>query len=172
MSRPSGGFGGPVYRIHAADKSALDTEASKRFGGRWNRANRFGALYASLTKETALAELAGQVQKRGMTPGDLTHRLITTLEVHLIKVLDLAEPERQKEYGITKSELESDEETCRKKILEISEKARDQGFEAILSPSARFPGGKNLNIFPDKLNKKSSLRIIKSERLKAKSLLL
>jgi RES domain-containing protein len=158
-----------VYRIHAADKNALDMEASKNFGGRWNKANRFGALYASLTKETAQAEHASQVLKRGLTPGDLSPRLMTTIRVHLTKVLDLTDTDRQEEFGITKSELESDEDAYRKKILEVSEKAWAEGFEAILSPSARLLGGKNLNIFPDKLNPKSFLRIIKSERLRVKT---
>jgi len=166
LSRPSAEFSGLVYRIHAADKNALDMAASKNFGGRWNKANRFGALYASLTKETAQAEHSSQVLKRGLTPGDLSPRLMTTIRVRLTKVLDLTDPERQEEFGITKSELESDADASRKKILEVSEKARAQGFEAILSPSARLPSGKNLNVFPDRMNPKSSLRIIKSERLK------
>lgn len=161
-------FSGLAYRIHAADKDALDTAASREYGGRWNKAHKFGVLYASLTKETAQAEHTSQLLKRGLTPGDLSDRLITIIQVRLTQVLDLTDPDRQKEFGITKSELESDEEACRKKILDVSEKARAQGYEAILSPSARFPNGKNLNIFPDKLSKKSSLKIIKSERLKSK----
>ena len=168
MSLSSMEFSGLVYRIHATDKDALDAAASKEFGGRWNKANKFGALYASLTKETAQAEHTSQLLKRGLTPGDLSHRLITTIQVHMTQVLDLTDPDRQKEFGITKSELESDEVPGREKILEVSEKARAQGYEAILSPSARFPNGKNLNIFPDKLSKKSSLKVIKSERLKTK----
>jgi len=162
-------FSGLVYRIHAADKDALDAAASKEFGGRWNKANRFGALYASLTKETAQAEYTSQLLKRDLRPEDLTHRLMTTIHVQLAKVLDLTDPDRQKEFGITQPELESDGQICRKKILEVSEKARAQGFEAILSPSARHPSGKNLNIFPDRLSPKSSLRIKKSEPLKTKA---
>ena len=169
MSRLSRGFRGFVYRIHAADKNALDTEASKISGGRWNKANRFGALYASLTKETAQAEYTSQLLKRGLTPEDLTHRLVTTIQVQLEKVLDLTDPDWQKEFGITKPELESDEQTCRKKILEVCEKARAQNFEAILSPSARYPRGKNLNIFADRLSPKSSLRVIKSESLETRA---
>ena len=168
MSLSSMEFSGLVYRIHAADKDALDTVASKKLGGRWNRANKFGALYASLTKETAQAEHTSQLLKRGLTPGDLSYRLITTIQAHMTQVLDLTDPDRQKEFGLTKAELESDEEACRRKLLEVSEKARTKGYEAILSPSARFPNGKNLNIFPDKLSKKSTLKIIKSERLKTK----
>jgi len=161
-------FSGLAYRIHAADKDALDTAASKEFGGRWNRAKKYAALYVSLTKEIAQAEHTSQLLKRGLTPGDLSDRWITTIRMHLTQVLDLTDPGRQKEFGLTKSELESDQDACRKKILEVSEKARAQGYEAILSPSARFPNGKNLNIFPDKLSKKSSLKIIKSERFKSK----
>ena len=168
MSLSSMEFSGLVYRIHAADKDALDSAASKEFGGRWNRAKKYATLYFSLTKETAQAEHTSQLLKRGLTTGDLSDRLITTIRVHLTQVLDFTDPGRQKEFGLTKSQLESDEEACRKKILEVSEKARAQGYEAILSPSARFPKGKNLNIFPDKLSKKTSLKIIKSERLKSK----
>lgn len=162
-------FSGLLYRIHATDKDALDAAASKEFGGRWNKANKFGAIYASLTKETAQAEHTSQLLKRGLTPGDLSYRLITTIQVHMTQVLDLTDPDRQKEFGITQPELESDGQTCGKKILEVSEKARAQGFEAILSPSARHPSGKNLNIFPDRLSPKSSLRIKKSEPLKTKA---
>jgi len=168
LSRALTGFSGLVYRIHAADKNALDTAASKNFGGRWNKANRYGALYTSLTKETAQAEHTSMLLKRGLTPGDLYPRLMTTIRVHLTKVLDLTDPNRLEEFGITKSELESDEDACREKILEASDKARTQGYEAILSPSARLPRGKNLNIFPDRLGAESSLRIIQSERLKTK----
>lgn len=169
MSRTLTGFSGLVYRIHAADKAALDTAASKNFGGRWNRANRFGVFYASLTKETAQAEYASQLRKRGLTLGNLSPRLMTTIRVRLTNVLDLANPDRQEEFGISKSELEPDEDVCLKKILEVSDRARAQGYEGILSSSARLARGKNLNIFPDKLSPKSFLRIIKSERLRTKT---
>ncbi len=165
MSRTLRGFSGLVYRIHAAGKSALDTEASKNFGGRWNRANRYGALYVSLTKEAAQAEHASQLRKRGLMPEDLSPRLMTTIRVRLTKVLDMTDARRQQEFGISRSELESDEEGCRMKILEVAEKARAQGYEAILSPSARLPRGKNIDIFPDRLKSGSFLKIVRSEPL-------
>ena len=166
MNRPAAEFSGFAYRIHAVDKDALDTAASKIFGGRWNSANRFGLLYLSLTKKTAKAEYGTQLSKRGLRPEDVSPRLISKIHVRLTRVLDLTNPESQKEFGVTERELGSDDKACLEKILEVSERARTQGFEAILSPSARLSGGKNLNIFVDRLGPKSFVKNVKSEALK------
>jgi len=165
LSLKSQGFKGIVFRIHAPDKDALDTSASRDFGGRWNRPRKYGVLYTSLTRETAQAEYKIQLIKRGLTPDDLFDRSISTIEVNLQRVLDLSDPDRQKEFGISQSELESDDDICRKKMLDIADEARAQGYEAIISPSARIRKGKNLNVFMDLLEDRSFVKKIKTERL-------
>ncbi len=157
-------FKGIVFRIHAPDKEALDTSASREYGGRWNRPEKYGVLYTSLTLETAEAEYKTQLQKRGLAADDLFDRSISTIEVRLQRVLDFSDPDRQKEFRISESELESDDDISRKKMLDLADEARAHGYEAIISPSARLRKGKNLNVFMDLLRDKSFIKRIKTER--------
>ena len=165
MNKAFSKFGGRVFRIHSRRKSPLDIEGSKEYGGRWNRENRYGALYTSVDKETLKAEFIKAAEARGYEVRDLFLRRISSIEVRLKKVLDLAVPENRKKFKIKLSDVTSDGEDSKEKRLKVADRARALGCEAIFSPSAADPKGKNLNIFPDKLLKGSYIKKVRTERL-------
>lgn len=154
-----------VLRVHYGGLNPLDTKASKKQGGRWNRKNKYGVIYTALDKKTLRAELYKMVDKRGITAKDLFHWKITVIEVKLKNVLDLTDPKIRKKFGIELSDILFDTKDCIEKCCKIADKARNLGAEAILSPSAANPEGENFNIYPDKLLKNSYIKQIKTENL-------
>ncbi len=165
MNKASSKFRGRVFRIHSKRKLPLDIKGSIKYGGRWNRENIYGALYTSVDKETSKAEFIKAVEARGYDVKDLFLRRISTIEVILKKVLDLTIPENRKKFRIKLSDIKSDEENSKEKCLKVADKARELGYEAIFSPSAADPKGKNLNIFSDKLVKGSYIKKVRTEQL-------
>ena len=93
-----------VLRVHYGGLNPLDTKASKKQGGRWNRKNKYGVIYTALDKKTLRAELYKMVDKRGITAKDLFHWKITVIEVKLKNVLDLTDPKIRKKFGIELSD--------------------------------------------------------------------
>ena len=57
-------FEGRVHRIYDPEHGFLETIGSYISGGRWNRRNEYGALYTSLSKATAIAEICRMAEKR------------------------------------------------------------------------------------------------------------
>lgn len=165
MSKASTKFGGRVFRIYSRGKAPFDIEGSIEYGGRWNREKRYGALYTSLDKETLKAEFVKAVEARGCGVKDLFSRRKSTIEVRLKKVLDLTVSENRKRFKIKLLDIESDKKESKEKCLLVADMARELGYEAILSPSAANPKGKNLNIYPDKLLKDSHVKTVKTELL-------
>jgi hypothetical protein len=47
----------------------------------------------------------------------------------------------------------------------LGRSARDQGFAALLAPSAAQPGGTNVVIYPDRLIAGSKLAVVNADRL-------
>ena len=158
-------FEGYVFRIHYKEYSPLSIEGSKKSGGRWNRKNRYGALYTSLDKEALKAEFKKMVRRRGLKVEDLFNLSITKIKVKLKKVLDLTSSEIREKFKIDLSDITSDNRKAVEKCCKVADKARELGFEAILSPSSADPKGKNLNIFTDKLLENSYIKQIKTESL-------
>lgn len=156
---------GFVLRVHYGGVNPLDIKGSKKQGGRWNRKNRYGAIYTALDKKTLKAELYKIVNKRGIAAKDLFRWKITVIEIKLKNVFDLTNPKIRKKFGIELSDILSDTKDCKEKCCKIADKARSIGAEAILSHSATNPEGKNLNIYPDKLLKSSYIKRIKTENL-------
>ena len=156
---------GLVFRVHYSGLNPLDNKASKKQGGRWNRKNKYGAIYTALDKKTLRAELNKMVDRRGITAKDLFRWKITVIEIKLRNVLNLTDPKIRKKFKIKLADILSDNEDCKEKCCKIADKTRNLGAEAILSPSAANPEGKNLNIYPDKLLKNSYIKRIKTENL-------
>lgn len=137
-----------------------DTGSLKR-GGRWNIANRYGALYSSTDRKTCVRELEREAKRRGLEIEDLQPREIVSLKVRIKNVLDLTDHEILSLLGISEEDLISEDYTL---TQEISDAARKLGYEAILSPSATGKG-KNLNIYLDMLSDDSLIEIVKTEIL-------
>lgn len=154
-----------VFRIHYEGAAPLDTSGSKKRGGRWNRKNKYGCLYTCLDKEALKAELYKMCKKRGLEVKDLFLWAITTIEVEIKNYIDLTSPDIRKEFEIKLSDILSDKEEEQEICRPVADEARALGCEAIISPSAAEPKGKNLNIYPDKFSRNSHVRIIKTEPL-------
>jgi filamentous hemagglutinin len=118
-------------------------------GGRFNPPNEFGALYTSLDAKTAAQEIARGLRARGIDPEQSPEGAwwVYELEVKLDSVLDLTDPAVLEKSGISASSLTgSDVNTTRR----IAAEAREQGYQALLAPSAAASGLKNLVIFLDR----------------------
>jgi RES domain-containing protein len=122
--------------------------------GRFHIRGRFGAVYVACDQDTALAELDYKASLAGLTRADLLPRYLLTLELSGTRVLDLTDETIRQAWGLTKDDLQGDDYTrCR----EVAEAARDDGYEAILYPSARGTT-ENYAVFLDRLKPGSSLK--------------
>jgi RES domain-containing protein len=123
-----------VYRVVRDGVDPLGTHGSLRAGGRFNAPGEFAALYTSLDPVTASKEVA-----RGW---------IYELEVEIEGVLDLTSPDILQRIEVTSDALTGGD---LKVLRSIAAEGRDNGFEALLVPSAAAPDSKNLVIFLDRL---------------------
>jgi len=122
---------------------------SLKAGGRFNPPNEFGALYTSCDANTAAEEVMRGLRQRGVDPDQFSQGTwwAYELEVKLVSVLDLTDAEVLRQSGISENSLTgSDLEATRR----IAAGAREQGYDALLVPSAVAGGSKNLVIFLDR----------------------
>lgn len=146
----------------------MATTGSLRAGGRFNSPSQFGALYTSLEADTAAKEVARGLRQRGIDPDQFPERAwwVYELEVKLQSVLDLTDVEVLQKIGISESSLTSSEINAPR---EIAAEAREQGYEALLVPSAAVSGSKNLVIFLDKVSARPNVLSSKPVSLSEKT---
>lgn len=147
---PRGRLSAAVYRVVRAGLDPLGTTGSLKAGGRFNPPNEFGALYASLEATTAAKEVATGLRQRGVDPEEFPEGAwwVYELEVRLEAVLDLTDPDVLHRTGIRQGSLTVTDVNATR---EIATQAREQGYQALLVPSAAAPNSNNLVIFLDKL---------------------
>lgn len=135
-----------VFRVVREGVDPLVITGSLKAGGRYNPANEFGALYTSLDAKTAAQEVARGLRARGIDPEQFPEEAwwVYELELKLESVLDLTDPDVLKRSGISASSLTSSDVNATRRI---AAEAREQGYVALLVPSAAAPGSKNLVIF-------------------------
>ena len=117
--------------------------------GRWNRAGVYGCLYTALTREGALAELARYARRAGLRPDRLPARDLVSIRVRVEPVLDLTSRGVRRKLGATLAALTGDGEEDLEACRSLADFARQQGYCAILSPSAALRGAANLNLYID-----------------------
>ena len=139
-------FRGVIHRIYDPDHGLLETIGSYRSGGRWNRKEKYGALYTSLSRETAFAEARRSAQKRNRKPSELGRRDHVAIRIRLTRILDLTLPQFYDSLGISSAALLNNDSLC----LNVADEARKLGCEALLVPSATG-SGTNLVIYQDLL---------------------
>ncbi|MGI9107375.1 MAG: RES family NAD+ phosphorylase [Pyrinomonadaceae bacterium] len=143
-----------VGQRFANKRDILSTKGSYSWGGRYNVARDFGALYLSCDLHTCIEELEYAARKDGFTVEEKLPRTMTGIRVELVKVLDLTDSKVRRELGISRKILmETDWVKENSKGNDaatqiIGRAAKGVGFEALLVPSARWPG-KNLNLLDD-----------------------
>lgn len=134
-----------------ADISEATLRNSITYGGRFNVAGVFGAIYVALDEETAFRELVWAARKFGFPP---LPRTLLRIDVSLQRVADLTQLSVREQHDIHASVLVSDEPADLEECRLVGAKLRAEGFEAVRSHSARSDGD-NLAVFVDRLDEES-----------------
>ena len=144
-----------VYRIIARyyRQVPLSLEGSLIYGGRYNIPYQFGALYCGITEEVCWAE----IEKRAEGPVKRSRFKVYQLQIYLQKVLDLTDPQVCTELKIDPESLMHQNQYILTR--QIAKDAREEGYEAIIAPSATGTGV-ILVIFSDRLDPRSKVEIV------------
>ena len=163
------GWNGIVYRAvgteYANKRDLLSGEGTKRFGGRWTPPGSFATAHASLDVKTAVAESLGTQQQYGIAVAARLPLTLVAIDVSLQRLVDLTDDSVLGELDLTRQRLlrcrwRENMDKGREALTQaIGRIAFEAGLEALFVPSAQARKGKNLVVFPDNLQKASSLTI-------------
>jgi RES domain-containing protein len=167
-------FEATVYRSstpkYAHEADLLTGQGSQRNGGRWNPVG-VAAVYASLNPETAMAETLAHNRYYGIHIADAMPRTFVALAIKLHAVLDLRLGNiRQRIQASLDRFLTVDwrkeVRAGREPITQaIGRAASEVGWEGLIVPSAVYPNGHNLLIFPANLISGSEVRLLHGDHL-------
>lgn len=146
-------WSGRVWRHTFADNPP--DKANGR-GARWNPPGT-DALYASLERDTALAEAEHQLASQPIRPK--AKRTIHQLHLGLSSVLDLTDPALLEGLGVDAAALSRVDFTA---CQMVGGAAAFLGHDGILVPSGRHPGV-NLVVFISNQGADADLRVVDSE---------
>ena len=150
---------------HASAGKVLSGRGSQEFGGRWNAAGTFPAVYCSLMPETAVTETMSRFRKTGLKARRPLPGVLVSLAIKLHRVLDFTNP---REFPAAEPFLARAKRENWQKLQDEGREASSQaigraahllGFEGILFSSAVAAGAANLVVFPVNLRARSILRI-------------
>jgi hypothetical protein len=133
------------------------------YEGRFNRG--FESLYLSCDLYACTAEIIYYGSKK-LHVGENLPRTFVSIKLSLTNVLDLTNTTTLSKIGITKDRLTEEWDNQREpetQILGIVAKAK--GYEAILTPSARYFNGKNLALIKD--NVLTKLEVVNADKLQS-----
>jgi RES domain-containing protein len=142
-SAPASEFSGTVYRICPArfGGNLVSMRGSFLYGARFNVRGYFGALYTSLSRETARREMA-----RYFTVPPAEGFVEASIGLRLSRVVDLSDRRLLRRAMIRWEQLT---ETRYAFTQEIGLRAWEEGVEGLLAPSAANPAESNLAVFLD-----------------------
>jgi RES domain-containing protein len=129
---------GVVFRHVLGDTPPL---RENRWGARWNPRN-VPAIYASLERDTCIAEVAYRVSLDVVKPR--SERRLYSIQVNLKRVVDLQDRETLTALGFTPEQLKDDSFAA---CQQIGDAVAWLGNDGLLVPSFRAPGT-NMVIFP------------------------
>ena len=150
---------------HASASKILSGRGSQEFGGRWNSAGTFPAVYCSLLPETAVTETMTRFRKTGLKARRPLPCVLVSLAIKLQSVLDFTDPRAfpTVEPFLAKAKRENwqklQDEGREASSQAIGRAAHQLGIEGILFSSAVAAGANNLVVFPENLRARSILRI-------------
>ena len=151
----AGPFDAIVWRHMFND---YDPARANTRGARWNPAG-VAAIYASLERQTALAEADYAISSQPIRPR--ASRSVYQIRVRLERVVDLTDRAMLVPLGVGASELEDVEQgPCRA----IGGAAHWLDRDGLLVPSARSDGT-NLVLFPDRSNVDAPFEVQDREQL-------
>lgn len=141
-------YKGEVWRHIPAGEHPLHVGYILRASGRWNRAGVYGCLYTAFTKEGAIAEYKKFLERENTTSIKSKPRDLISIKVNVNPVLDLTSKKTALVLP-TSPFLTGDDPEDLEKCRVLADTARDQGYAAIIAPSAAINGEKNLLIYID-----------------------
>lgn len=148
-------FTGMVFRHMFAGISPL-TQNTR--GARWNPPD-VAAIYASISRQTALAEAEWRLSMEPVRPR--TQRTLYSIEIALSDVLDLSSPNDLAAAGVNAAELASNDPTpCRL----VGGAVAWLGHDGLLVPSARHPGT-NIVIFATAQDPDGRFEVVDAEEI-------
>ena len=154
---------------YATSKQILSGEGSFRFGGRWNAPKTFPVIYSSTQPGTAVEEAFQLAADYELTPNDLKPRITCGVEWNLSRVLNLAGANLPGSLNLAKWMLEDfsriNDSGFETLCQAFGRAARNSGLNAIFCPSARVTDGVNLVVFPDRLRRGDTIRLLGEEEL-------
>ncbi len=121
--------------------------------GRYHRAGGPGVWYASSTENGAWAELFRHHEPGGITPLEVIRR-IGRVRTKGLRVLDLTDGRVREALSVSEQDLIADNLT---RCQEIARYARNEGYDAILAPSAALERQRTLAIFATAMQKVGEL---------------
>jgi RES domain-containing protein len=143
VKAPANEFSGTVYRISPAlyAGNIFSMRGSLLNGARYNIRGYFGALYTSLSVETARHEVA-----RYFTVPPRDGFALASLQLRLNRMVDLTGRKLLRKAKIAWEDLVQPQHTI---TQEIGLRAWESGIEALLVPSAAVAEQSNLVLFLD-----------------------
>jgi filamentous hemagglutinin len=163
-------WSGVVYRSttprYANKDDLLTGVGSRSAGARWNPPRSFSAVYASLDPHTALDEVLAHFRHYGIPVESAMPRVTVSVRVQLGRVLDLTDGPTRSVLRVSARRMLDEpwreEQAAGREALTqaIGRLARELGWEGLLVPSAARRGGANLILFPDNLDRGSTLEIV------------
>jgi len=141
---PTTEFKGEAWRHMFGDNPP---ELANTGGARWNPAG-VDAIYASLERETAIAEGDFRVQLEPIRPR--ARRTVYRLNVHLTAVVDLTSPDARRRLGLSDADLA---DLTLTKTAAVGGAVEWLGYDGILVPSIRADGV-NLVVFPNRMEER------------------
>jgi RES domain-containing protein len=167
----AGRYDGYCYRnvpsTYAKPSGFLSTKRTRESGGRYNYKGELNALYLSLDPHTCLEESVRAMRISGFDLAARFPRDISAFEVHLEKVLNLADPKVRRGLGVSRTALTREDEWKEYQYrgrLALTQKigryASEIGFEGLLVPSA-VCGGVNLVVLTDNVNSPSEFKLLR-----------
>jgi len=137
----------------------LSSQGSLKYGGRYNPAKKFGALYLGESENVCKAEKSIMVK-----PDSSDSQVLGKIRVSLKKVLDLTNINNLKKLGLKKEDLiYKKSEGGWNLTCQIAHLAYQMGIEAILAPSSTGKGN-NLIVF-DKYTKEDKIKLISKKEI-------
>jgi RES domain-containing protein len=143
-------------------------EGSRKTGGRWNPKGGFRTLYFSLTPETALAEILAHHRSQAMPDVEAMPVTLVGFRVNVRQLLDVTDRRIRRLLGVAGTQIREpwrpSQYAGREALTQaIGRLAREAGFQGLLAPSAVRRLGRNLVLFPERLDARE-LRAVHEER--------
>ncbi|MCB1206027.1 MAG: RES family NAD+ phosphorylase [Verrucomicrobiae bacterium] len=163
-------FEGSVFRFVAPKYCAVSEMFAGKgplySDGRWLAQGDWLATYTALLPETALAEALASNRYYGFPDEKSAPLVFVTAKAKLRQVIDLRDGKirqrlRTSEASIIKTDWRKENNAGYEAITQGWGWAfQDSGVEGFIAPSAADQGGANLIVFPGKLARSSSLKVL------------